>query len=115
MTGKTDDVGFLKRRDLGDGWSELLDGFGKRAALVHTAALDEHCRDGEVRRYRMTSTPLDAVQDTLRDLIERIGPANAKLAEAAGECPDCHGSVLFLEGERDARCLDLQCGGIARR
>jgi hypothetical protein len=54
---KTHDLGWLKRVDRGDGYSDLVDGFGSSVAVVETASVDRLCANLEVRRCRMTDLP----------------------------------------------------------
>lgn len=53
---RPNDIGYLKRVDRADGWSDLIDGFGNVAAQVRTDAMPEWSRDGRVYRFRLTET-----------------------------------------------------------
>lgn len=53
---KVSDIGFLKRADRSDGWSDLIDGFDNVAARVRTDALPAWSRDGHAYRFRLTET-----------------------------------------------------------
>lgn len=54
MSNETHDLGYLKRVDRGDGWTDLLDGFGKIAATVRTDSIASTCNNLAVRRFRIT-------------------------------------------------------------
>lgn len=58
---RTHDLAWLKRVDLADGQSELLDAFGNRVAIVQTERLAGLCDNLAVARYKLTVTPMDDV------------------------------------------------------
>ena len=50
------DVGFLKRVDLPNGQSKLVDGFGETVATLQTAMFPGWSKNEDVSRFRLTET-----------------------------------------------------------
>lgn len=46
------DLGWLKRVDVGDGWTNLVDGFGNVAVTIRTENMPEWFKDRTMQRMR---------------------------------------------------------------